>query len=447
MKRIIITALCVTLTVALFAQKSLIIHQKDGTKIEIPINAINSFNFVGKAIVNDNDYTSLSNVTLRSDANLCISLTANFHSEDPYIHKDTPIYGENWGILYSTTPNITVESGTLLRPNADQTSVVTNIANGSFSTQLGKSNKPTIYDINLEYETDYYIRSFVRRPGNNGIYSDEYFFSKEVKVNTGKPAMAYYGVTADPEKYARTGYIMPTDSAWASLSERAPYFSKDSLLEVWNDYLTAERIAAIKPQCNTVYNCCDGTLYMLDNIADDFIEYAINLYADEYIMTGYTANTLYCSEEGATLYECDETWNVPNNRYWEYQPMSRTSCPQARFTFSKPLYANYNYKVEITFAPNAIQSDTLPTKYNVSFYGMNAENKLKKLYEIKELQTNVYSTTVTTLDSISAPGFGMAELRIQAKGTRTEIVNKKLLNVLRIAQIKVTAIGPCIKQD
>lgn len=438
MKRITLTALCVIFSVALFAQKALIIHKKDGTKIEYPINAIEGFDFTGKAVVNDGEYISLSGIQRElTGTYLDITLTIRFHSDNPYIKEATPSYGNNWGILYSTNPNVTIETGELIPLERGQTSTITNLANAMCFAKFGESAKIHSDRVDLEFETTYYIRSFVRS-------NDKLYYSKEASINTGKPTMAYYGADVDPAKFEKTGYIMPTESAWASLAERSQYFkNEEAVIAVWNDYLTAERIAALKPKCSTVHECSDGMLYILDNIDDDFIEYVISLYTVEFTTSGYTEDISKC--DNVEFVECDESWNIPNNSYWQYTPSSSSVNPKTTFTLNKPLLANYYHKIEVTFAPDVTLTDTLPTKYRIDFKYLNELGKTKtENIAIKQL-TNVQETTIATFDSISTGSFGEAMLIIEAQVTSREI--KTYSRKLRISQIKVIPMGPINKEE
>lgn len=445
MKRIILAAFCVIFTVGLFAQKALIIHKKDGTKIEIPFKGINEFQFVGKAIVNDDDYTSISNLTLHSGVNLDVTFTVNNHSDDPYIKTEKDLYGSSWGVLYSTTPNVTIENGELIEINGGTSNTTVSSMDILFGESKNTDNLVNGKIVDLEHETTYYIRSFILDNKNN-----KYFYSKEVNINTGKPAMIYYGVTADPSQYAETGYVMPTDSAWASFAERFPYFTvkgscKDVILECWHSYMN-KNIAKLKSQCSTIYECCDGMLYILDNIGDDFCKYALDLYDDAFTMAGYTENTTLnaCNETSPVRITCDATWNIPNNCYWEYTGLVKTSNQYVETTFDKPLLSNYYYKIEITFAPDVTGADTLPTKYNVIFRGLNESGKEKKLMQVNNQVTNAQSVTIATLDSVSTGNYGKASIEIKQSAARKDTEYSR---ILRIAQIKVTPIGPMKKDD
>ena len=442
MKRIILAALCVMFSVGLFAQKGLIIHMKDGTKLEIPFKGIYKFDFLGKAVVNDGDYTSISNLALHSGENIDITFTVNNHYNDPNITTVTG-YGQTWGVIYSTTPNVSIETGNILDQNIQKNDQ--KVDRSSWDILLGESPKfsgvTNNYCVDLEYETTYYIRSFLY----NSKYN-KYYYSKEECVNIGKPSMAHYGVKIDTAPFAETGYVMPTDSAWNSFVERYPYFNikgscKETITECWHNYMN-KNIATLKSQCKTTYDCCDGTLYILDNIGDDFGKYALDYYDDAFTMSGYATSVF--SVDSTAHVTCDASWNIPNNEYWEYHPLSKTSNQKAEIKLSKPLMASYIYNVEITLAPDVTGADTLPTKYDVIIYGLNEFGKNTKTMEVKNFITNAQSATITTIDSVSVGGFGEASVHIKQAASRRDT---DFSRILRISQIKVIPIGPMKKDD
>ena len=82
-------------------------------------------------------------------------LTVAFHTDDPFIGEATPQYGNNWGVLYSTTPNVTIETGELIQMADNRISAVTNLANASFDAVLGNSaifeEIKNSYPVDLEF--------------------------------------------------------------------------------------------------------------------------------------------------------------------------------------------------------------------------------------------------------------------------------------------------------
>ena len=458
MKRIILTGLCAAFSFGLFAQKSLIIHMKDGTRKEIPMVAVEGFDFSGKAIVNDGDYTDISNSALHSDTELNITFKANFHTEDPVIGaKEDPVYGTDWGVLYGTTPDVTIEDGTIVQVSEKQLKYVHDLLNQSIDVVFGeaKTFNGIVNDapVDLEFETSYYLRTFVRKPADNYL-EEKYFYSKELHINTGKPYMRYYGVTIDTAPYAETGYIIPSESAWRALKDQNPLFAGGdsiTLMEYWQQCLRPEYIPLLKPLCSSVYECSDGKLYILDTINDDFVKYVVSILDDEMLMTGYAidpelAGTNQSVYKGSTQthVQCDAKWNVPNNEYWKYTNTSPVGNPTITYVLPNPSLGNYTYKIEVTFAPDTELSDTelenaKPNKVTISYYCREADGTKKKTQLAKKVEIDTREVVTLTFDSVVASGFGWAELEIKGEVGARE---KNYDRVLRIAQIKVTPLGP-----
>ncbi len=450
MKRMILAGLSVVFSIGLFAQKALIVHKTDGTTEEFPMEALRGFYFAGKAIVNDGDYVSLS-TSLRSDVSLAIDVAVEFHTNDPILAREYPQYGENWGILYSTSPDVTLENGTLVELDRQS---IESIAEGSFSfccTEIPKNNILPEQDsyslMTLDFETTYYFRAYVRRSSNYG-YEEAYFYSKEQAVYTDKPKMVYYGATIDPTPYAQTGYVMPSDSSWISLAERCPYIAvngtcSDAIKGHWNTFLTVERIDSLKPLCTMVYECSDGMLYVLDSIGDDFAEYVTDSYDDEYVMSGYTELDDFMTVQ--SYVECSEEWGVPSNGYWKYAPASSRGNVGATYALSQPMLAGYLYTIEVTFAPDTEQVDTVPTRYDITYVYLNEKGKKNRVQFARQALASQNECTVVTFDSLVAGGFGEASIEIKSNVPSREY--KYYSRTLRIAQIKVTPVGPYKQQE
>ena len=463
MKRIILTSLCALCSLGLFAQteKTLIIHKTDGTKVEYLVEGITNISFSGKAIVNDGDYTQITDLALTLEGTkINIDIAATFNADDPYIIGGS--YGTAWGILYSTSPDVTVENGTLVKGYRYRTEPYlqgSSLSSGKVNYRIGESvtreeeREDAGSYVDLEYNTTYYFRTFVYRPENSGICSEAYFYSKEKSVSTGKPSMAYYDIELKhiPSYSLEIGCVLPTEEAWAAFDEQYPYFTaaeRDTLIKYWNEYLTPERIGSVKAQCNTVHDCAEGMLYLLDNISEDFCHYLLSLCEGEYVMQGYSETF---EEAQRTYIECDASWNVPGNGYWEYY--SSNSNPTVEIPLPKNVLAGYNYRVEVTLAPNTEQTDTLPSKVRIIMQCPSNEHYVTEDFLLTE-ETCVVSPhecTVLVSDSIEPKEFGRAKLSIMSNLSYREIRNysyylkkpEKYANetvyapTLRIAQIKV----------
>lgn len=448
MKRTIITGFFALCALVLFAQqekeKVMYIKLTDGTVLEYHVSAIRGeMYFKGKAVVKDDDYTQISRADLVLDGTrININLTAEFCCDDPNV--TTGNYMRDWGIVYSTSPDVTIENGTLIDLSNLGFVMYNNdmdLTSGSISFKMGESvsvNSSTDVYADLEYNTTYYFRSYVRCPTPD-FRDEQYFYSKEQSVNTGKPSMEYYDIHTIPAYAAEYGYVFPTEEAWATFDEQYPYFEcciNDVIFAAhWNDYLTPERHEALKAQCTTVHECAEGKLYLLDTVGEEFFEYLLGVYAVEYTMPGYTELLDESTHTVGAYVECDASWNVPGNGYWKYTADEKKN-PSIQIQLSKDMLANYRYKVELTLAPNTDPEETLPSKVTVKIFyatgGVTIANKLV---------TNVGECTVITADELVSNSFGEASIEILSD-MKIGPEGKKYSPILRVAQIKVIPCGP-----
>lgn len=449
MKRTIITGFFALCALVLFAQqekeKVMYIKLTDGTVLEYHVSAIRGeMYFKGKAVVKDDDYTQISRADLVLDGTrININLTAEFCCDDPNV--TTGNYMRDWGIVYSTSPNVTIENGALIDLSNLQIVKYDNdmdLTSGSISFKMGESvsvNSSTDVYADLDYNTTYYFRSYVRCPALDR--DEQYFYSKEQSVNTGKPSMEYYDVHTIPAYAAEYGYVFPTEEAWAAFDEQYPYFSlsipscKETIITRWSEYLTPERIEVLKSQCNTIYECTEGILYLIDVIGEDFYQYLLSIYEVEAVLSE-EANVLDASTNTvATYIECDASWNVPGDGYWKYTADAKKN-PTVTFSLPKMLMANYLYDVEIVLAPNTEAEETLPSKVTARMsYKEGGSNVLANQYE-----TNVAECSVITIEGLEIATFTEATLEIASvMGTGSRDPDKnKFLPILRVAQIKIT---------
>ena len=448
MKRIFYTALCALMTLSTVAQteKVMRVHMTDGTVKEYHVGALRDFSFTGLAVVSDDDYTQISQLDLVMEGyEINFDITADFGFNDSYVNTEGAIYGQDWGILYSTSPDVTVENGTLVELKWPLTNV-NELSSHRVSFRMGESvsdrdnyyNDEGVY-ADLEYATTYYFRSFVYRPAIGDLYEEQYFYSAVNSVEVGNPSMSLYGASILPDHVAEKGYVFPSFSAWDEFDEQYPYFEcciNDVIFAAhWNDYLTPERHEALKAQCTTVHECAEGKLYLLDTVGEEFFEYLLGVYAVEYTMPGYTELLDELTHTVGTYVECDASWNVPGNGYWKYTADEKKN-PSIQIQLSKDMLANYRYKVELTLAPNTDPEETLPSKVTVKIFyatgGVTIANKLV---------TNVGECTVITTDELVSNSFGEASIEILSD-MKIGPEGKKYSPILRVAQIKVIPCGP-----
>ena len=450
MKRTIFTALCALMTLGASAQteKVMRVHMTDGTVKEYHVGALRDFSFTGLAVVSDDDYTQISQLDLvmKGDG-INFDITANFGFDDTYITGSR--YGQDWGILYSTSPDVTVENGTLVELKSPLTSV-DNLSSHSVSFRMGESVRDWDDRYNeegvladLEYATTYYFRSFVYRPAIGDLYEEQYFYSAVKSVAVGYPSMSLYGASILPDYVAEKGYVYPSFNAWSEFDEQYPYFecySNDDIFAAhWNDYLTPERHEALKAQCTTVHECVEGKLYLLDTVGEEFLQYLLDIYATEFVADLQTAVLDEASSTEATYVECDASWGVPGNGYWKYTAAAKKN-PAIELTLPKRMMRNYNYKIEITLAPNTEAEETLPSKVSARLCPMRGGT----VALASKFETSVSECSVITLEGVKVNNFTEAGVEIESvmnHSSRGGDVGK-FLPILRVAQVKVIPMGP-----
>ncbi|MBR5846687.1 MAG: hypothetical protein IKY72_02675 [Bacteroidaceae bacterium] len=445
MKRTIFTALCALMTLGASAQteKVMRVHMTDGTVKEYHVGALRDFSFTGLAVVSDDDYTQISQLDLVMEGyEINFDITANFGFDDPYITGSR--YGQDWGILYSTSPDVTVENGTLVELEWPLTNV-DELSSHRVSFRLGESvrDRDNYYNdegvlADLEYATTYYFRSFVYRPAIGDLYEEQYFYSAVKSVALGYPPMRIYGASILPDYVAEKGYVFPSSSAWREFDEQYPYFEYH-FDDHWNDYLTPERHEALKAQCTTVYECAEGKLYLLDVVGEEFLQYLLDIYATEFVADLQTAVLDEASSTEATYVECDASWGVPGNGYWKYTAAAKKN-PFIELTLPKRMMRNYNYKIEITLAPNTEAEETLPSKVSARLCPMwGGTVDLASKFE-----TSVSECSVITLEGVKVNNFIEAGVEIESVMNHSNRGGEvgKFLPILRVAQVKVIPMGP-----
>lgn len=445
MKRIFYIALCALMTLGASAQteKVMRVHMTDGTVKEYHVDALRDFSFTGLAVVSDDDYTQISQLDLVMEGDgINFDITANFGFDDPYIIGSR--YGQDWGILYSTSPDVTVENGTLVELKSPLTKV-DNLSSHSVSFRMGESvrDRDNYYNdegvlADLEYATTYYFRSFVYRPAIGDLYEEQYFYSAVKSVAVGYPSMSIYGASILPDYVAEKGYVYPSSSAWREFDEQYPYFEYH-FDDHWNDYLTPERHEALKAQCTTVHECAEGKLYLLDTVGEEFLQYLLDIYATEFVADLQTAVLDEASSTEATYVECDASWGVPGNGYWKYIAAAKKN-PFIELTLPKRMMRNYNYKIEITLAPNTEAEETLPSKVSARLCPISGGT----VDLASKFETSVSECSVITLEGVKVNSFTEVGVEIESVMNHSNRGGDvgKFLPILRVAQVKVIPMGP-----
>ncbi len=423
MKRYISIGLCMLFAFNLSAQKALIIHKTDGTKIEIPVEETPRLYTTGKAVVHDNDYVHNHNVEVD---------IPHTYPEKPKVTIIDVLNGavelEAGGICISTSPGVDVEK--------NDTCILT--WEGDFILRTDDIMENTFA---AEYNTTYYVRSYVKFVG-------QYYYSEEYCVYVDHPRMSWYGA----EVYKEGEYIMPTEDAWATFIKEVDFLKgiknyKNMLLPLWISYLTPERIEMLKGTCSAVYECCDGVLYQLDTIVDDFAAYILETYNTEMTMIGTTSWETSLSNVTTALpyVECEEKWGVPGNGYRVFTGSSAGTQPTVEFILPNPLLAKQKYNIEITIAPDTEEIDTLQSVIKIQMTSSGGATT-KKLNS-EQIYTETDKCTVISFDSIAVNGFGEASIGVASNINPVLVKRNKYSRILRIAQIKVTPVGPYKQQE
>lgn len=396
-----------------------ILHKKDGTKMELPIDARN-ISFSGKPVVNDGDYIQIRDLqafTRLSEEKAIVSLYLSTLTDSYQITRL-----ESWGVCYATTPEVTVENETI-------------VAN----------NEPRIELSGLEFNTTYYLKAFVQ-------YQGKYYYSKEESVTTPKPTMESYGYTAIPEALKEAGiYVAPTTEAWenfysaqgeAFMTEKLTDLRTALLTEKWNQYLTVEKAQTLSAQCSEKVECEEGTIYLLGEIGEEFMQMfnqtecvmkgRLGLLTDERY-TKYAAgpDTVFCPTE----------LDVPENTYYKFTP-TVTSNPCVTYQIEEPLLAGYEYEVEVVMAPDAetAEADRLPTKIQIVYLNGEIGGAITsiRLVNSQEVPGNACTTLTYTINPLQ---FAQNMIQIQTRISNRELTDGTYSRDLRIAHIKVKPLG------
>ncbi|MBQ2434563.1 MAG: hypothetical protein II269_00335 [Bacteroidaceae bacterium] len=415
MKRTIIVAWCILFSLGMYAQKALIIHKKDGTKIEFPVKAISDLRFTDKAIIEDNDYTRIAHHIVYTPATPNKTIDVAF-----YILCQSGVEFWDAGICYSTTSgdisNRIPYKGMYIKHNGNITSE--GKIYGTDTLFYGEITE-------LEFETTYYCHSYVN-------YQGTYYYSEEYSINTGKPRMSWYGATVDPELYAETGFVMPSEEAWNALISTSPHINHRPafLLDEWNRYATPERVRELKSQCDTTIECSDGTLYLLDAVEEGFVTHVMELCGKGITILGCESESSNSNTPDTIM--CDASWGVPDNKYWEYKATSIPENTSLTYTTSVPLLANYKYKIEVIMAPETVDEEKLPNKYRLQF--KNKENFTLG----NDLAENATECAVHTYEVTTAKFVESSVLIKGRVGSRETGFDRNI----RVAQIRITPIEP-----
>ena len=415
MNRYITAIICMAFTMQTFAQKVFVVHKKDGTRIEAPV--VSNIHFTGKAQVNDNEYTSVE-VNVTNDVESGTYPYAEFTLDNSGLQEYGNIPSddiENFGILYSITPGITLDNGTFITPDRQ----------GLFAIK------------DLNFNTTYYYRSYV-------VYKGETYYSSEQSFTTEKPTMRWY-VTSMPDVFlTEKMFVYPSEEAWQKFIEKySLYFElketivRDQLLEEqWCRFMNMGKAKELATKCTQKYDCRDGVIYLLDEIGDDFLASFDNMECVMYGTVGLVTDeeyTRYC--EAPDTIVCAPEFNVPDNTYYKFRPTSNTN-PRVTYAVDQLMLANQEYELEIIMAPDTEVEEASRLPNIIRIEHLFGGNSFRKSSRIEDDLTTDPQKCMTYTYTITPTEFGKNAIRIESQVT-TRNNGKTATRIMRIAKITV----------
>ena len=329
MKKYILAICCMAFVGHAFAQlKTYFIHKKDGTTLALPMGTTR-LDFTGKAVVYDDDYTFIERIS-----------TDIPNGKKPYaVIKDntgrcldylTVADFDRIGVCYSTEPEVSTVNGNLVEMTMEEY----------------HSNECDVWGIkvdSLDFNTTYYCRSFVTYRGKD-------YYSSEKSFSIGKPKMEWYQLDIPAPLQEAGIYVHPTAEALEMVYAQDESFTADIYMDVrdkvirkeWKErYLTVEKAKTLAKQCTQSYDCEDGTIYLLDEVGQDFTEsFTASFETSMYGMKGLlTENKNFINNTYPIIdtITCSESLNVPGNTYYKFERVKGTGNPSAPYLIDRPL--------------------------------------------------------------------------------------------------------------
>lgn len=413
MKKYILAICCMVFVGQAFAQvKTYFVHKKDGTTIELPVGT-KKLDLSGRAVVEEDDYIYIEFIEPIVHFGQMPSI--KIHINKPYLGW-TRVEYETVGIYIS---------------KADEPQTASRILMDM--TEFGPTN--TLSVENLEFNTSYTCRAFVTYRGNE-------YYSREHSISFGKPSMDWYQLDI-PEKLQDAGiYVHPSEAAWENLFARdSSLYTKGSanikkrkeiMDQKWREYLTVEKARTLATQCDSAYDCADGTIYLLDEIGPDFVN-MFNLPYETFMYGTKGLAELDSKTIGPDTIVCPESLNVPGNTYYRFRPTSASVNPVVTYQMDQPLLVGKEYEVEIVVAPDALNDSLpLPTKLRIYYEGIKSE-RLESSFE----------TSVDKCDTlkyvIQATSFVENAIEIQTQVSSREM-KKTHTREIRLVYIRVKSV-------
>lgn len=193
-----------------------------------------------------------------------------------------------------------------------------------------------------------------------------------------KKCQDWYGeVYYDYYKFKDKKCIIPSTKAWEDFRDRhSDVFTvdifqnvdaKNEILAGWFNSITPSLFSTMQLNAEEIL-CVDGRLYVVDYIEDSFMSYFAYYLCNPTRTFGAESYTKNCIVP-PSIVNCDPSWNVPENRYYEFSPTSTSANPYVGFEIPKSLFPGISYKVNIAIAPNTNDpEDKRPNYFRVNLY-------------------------------------------------------------------------------
>lgn len=295
------------------AQKTMVVHKKDGTKVGINMDGDLSVRHFGKSVNADDDYVQILSFTGDKSA----------HSIRIKVDEDLT-HVEEYGVVWSTLAGVTLDGNAI----------------------LAVSDGDSAYSIQgaLQLYKPYYYRAYVKKAGN-------YYYSSE-QSHVFLPFMEEETGYAVGSEYVGN-YAIPTEEAFKALAGsygvEADTAMIGQLTRAWRQWATPEKVAAISKDDAVAVRCEEGTLYRLNAVPADFASEALGgegTFSVE--VTAYNADYTQYLGVIDTIF-CDKSLGLKDNRYFALQPQA---SPNIIFGLDMPRnLPGYVQEIHIVFAP------------------------------------------------------------------------------------------------
>lgn len=406
MKRYILILACMLVASGIAAQKTMVVHKKDGTKVGINMDGILSVSHFGKSTPADDDYVQILSFTGDKDAHYIT------------IKKDETLKNiEEYGVVWSNLAGVTFDG------------------NGT----LALSHNENVYYISSEPKlfTPYYYRAYIKKAGN-------YYYSSE-QSHTFLPFLrdevGYY-----PGYGYAEGYAIPTEDAFTKVAESYGAEANETIIsqlkECWKQWATPKIIAAINKNDAQKVQCEDGTLYKLSTVPENFVTEALGDEGTFNVEIDYF-NADYSDRIGVvdTIY-CDKSLGLKDNRYLVFQPTTSSMNLSIGFNMPRNL-PGYVQEVYVVFAPETRDGVT-PLGTSVRGTWVERLNNDRTI-RLTEANTNSSNPTVENAEKTDTlvftydgcKDFSTDVFKIEGRVSNTQVYKGLYTRQLRISEIYV----------